>query len=129
AGNDGLTSFQVMYGFAMRFDGLAGSGTFLASARYTSLRVRLRGVPVLLCAMTRPSYPTLTSTMPVTPFFWQAANSLAFMRREALATSGYWGPTPLQKSLMPPPVPVLSTLGVLNLPCRPNCSATVVVKG
>ena len=43
--------------------------------------------------------------------------------------SGNCGPTPLQNSLMPPPVPVLSTLGVLNLPPRPNCSATVVVKG
>ena len=43
--------------------------------------------------------------------------------------SGCCTPTPLQKSLMPPPVPVLSTLGVLNLPARPNCSATVVVKG
>src|SRR5688572_11654298 len=51
------------------------------------------------------------------------------MRREALATSGNCGPTPLQNSLMPPPVPVLSTLGVLNLPPRPNCSATVVVNG
>src|SRR5690242_4398970 len=51
------------------------------------------------------------------------------MRRDAFATSGNCGPTPLQNSLMPPPVPVLSTLGVLNLPCRPNCSATVVVKG
>src|SRR5215510_7050145 len=51
------------------------------------------------------------------------------MRREALAMSGNCGPTPLQKSLMPPPVPVLSTLGVLNTPCRPNCSATVVVNG
>ena len=26
-------------------------------------------------------------------------------------------------------MPVLSTLGVLNLPARPNCSATVVVNG
>ena len=43
--------------------------------------------------------------------------------------SGYCGPTPLQNSLMPPPVPVLSTFGVLNLPARPNCSATVVVNG
>ena len=43
--------------------------------------------------------------------------------------SGNCGPTPLQKSLMPPPVPVLSTLGVLNWPWRPNCSATVVVNG
>jgi hypothetical protein len=30
---------------------------------------------------------------------------------------------------MPPPVPVLSIFGVLNLPARPNCSATVVVNG
>src|SRR3954463_6731473 len=51
------------------------------------------------------------------------------MRREALAMSGNCGPTPLQNSLRPPPVPVLSTFGVLNLPARPNCSATVVVKG
>ena len=43
--------------------------------------------------------------------------------------SGNCGPTPLQNSLMPPPVPVLSTFGVLNLPPRPNCSATVVVNG
>src|SRR4051812_23355945 len=51
------------------------------------------------------------------------------MRRDALAISGNCGPTPWQKSFRPPPVPVLSTLGVLNLPARPNCSATVVVKG
>src|SRR5262245_24508643 len=43
--------------------------------------------------------------------------------------SGNCGPTPLQNSLMPPPVPVLSTFGVLNLPARPNCPATVVVNG
>src|SRR5687768_15101241 len=67
--------------------------------------------------------------MSLTPFFWQAAYSFAFMRREALATSGNCGPTPLQNSLMPPPVPVLSTFGVLNFPPRPNCSATVVVNG
>src|SRR5687767_11543668 len=67
--------------------------------------------------------------MSLTPFFWQVAYSFAFMRREAFATSGNCGPTPLQNSLMPPPVPVLSTFGVLNLPARPNCSATVVVNG
>jgi hypothetical protein len=67
--------------------------------------------------------------MSLTPFFWQLAYSFAFMRRDALAMSGNCGPTPLQKSLMPPPVPVLSTFGVLNLPPRPNCSATVVVNG
>ena len=51
------------------------------------------------------------------------------MAREALAMSGNWAPTPSQNNLMPPPVPELSTLGVLNLPPLPNCSATVVVKG
>jgi len=64
-----------------------------------------------------------------TPFLRQLSNSEAFMRREAFTTSACCGPTPLQNSLMPPPVPVLSTFGVLNRPCRPNFSATVVVKG
>ena len=30
---------------------------------------------------------------------------------------------------MPPPEPVLSTIGVLNFDVLPNCSATVVEKG
>ena len=67
--------------------------------------------------------------MSVTPFFLQVSNSAAFMRREAFTASGCCTPTPLQNSLTPPPVPVLSTLGVLNLPWRPSCSATVVVNG
>ena len=33
AGSDLLTSFQVVYGFGIRFIGFAGSGTVLASAR------------------------------------------------------------------------------------------------
>ena len=51
------------------------------------------------------------------------------MAREALAMSGKSTPVPEQNSLMPPPVPVDSTLGVLNLPPRPKFSATAVEKG
>ncbi len=51
------------------------------------------------------------------------------MRREALAMSGLSTPTPAQNSLMPPPVPVDSILGVLKVPLRPKFSATVVAKG
>ncbi len=43
--------------------------------------------------------------------------------------SGVSTPTPAQNSLMPPPVPVDSIFGVLNLLVLPNCSATAVVKG
>ena len=38
-------------------------------------------------------------------------------------------PTPEQNSLKPPPVPVDSTTGVLNLPALPKLSATVVANG
>lgn len=51
------------------------------------------------------------------------------MRRDALVRSGCWTPTPAQNCLMPPPVPVDSTTGVLNLPVRPKVSATALVKG
>ena len=40
---------------------------------------------------------------------------LSLMAREALAMSGMSTPTPAQNSLMPPPVPVDSTTGVLKL--------------
>ena len=43
--------------------------------------------------------------------------------------SGKSTPTPEQNSFMPPPVPVDSTLGVLNLPERPKFSATAVENG
>src|SRR5687768_4884619 len=43
--------------------------------------------------------------------------------------SGVFSPTPAQNSFMPPPVPVDSTTGVLNLPTLPKLSATAVVKG
>ena len=38
-------------------------------------------------------------------------------------------PTPAQNSFMPPPVPVNSTTGALNLPALAKRSATVVVNG
>ena len=58
-----------------------------------------------------PSRPTCNSVISVTPFCWQVSNSLAFMRREALAMSGLSAPTPLQNSWMPPPLPVASMMG------------------
>jgi hypothetical protein len=51
------------------------------------------------------------------------------MRRDEFATSGYCTPTPAQKALMPPPLPVDSIFGVLKAPRRPNCSATTVANG
>jgi hypothetical protein len=67
--------------------------------------------------------------MSVTPFFAHCSNSDAFIGREALATSGVLGPTPLQNSLMPPPVPRLSTRGALLPLLRAKVSATRVVNG
>ena len=52
-----------------------------------------------------PSKPIFTSTG-VTPAVLQASSSVSLMRREALAMSGVFSPTPSQNSLMPPPVPV-----------------------
>ena len=57
-----------------------------------------------------PSKPIFTSTG-VTPAVLQASSSVSLMRREALVMSGVLSPTPSQKSLMPPPVPVDSTTG------------------
>jgi hypothetical protein len=67
--------------------------------------------------------------MEVTPFFLQVSISLALIGRDASEMSGESSPTPAQNSLKPPPVPVDSTTGVLNLPPLPKLSATAVVKG
>ena len=80
-------------------------------------------------ASTMPSYPTLTSTTPATPFSAHVATSFALMRREALAMSGWPSPIPVQNSLSPPPEPVASTIGVLNDVVLPNRSATAVENG
>jgi hypothetical protein len=47
----------------------------------------------------------------------------------ALVRSGCCTPTPAQNCLMPPPVPVDSTTGVLKAPPRPKVSATALLKG
>src|SRR3990170_668720 len=105
------------------------SGTCSASARNTWPSVSLVSGPAFDWAMVRPSKPMLISTMSLTPFFWHVSNSPFFMRREAFVASALSSPTPSQKIFMPPPVPVLSTTGVLPAPDLPNCSATAVVNG
>ncbi len=67
--------------------------------------------------------------MPFTPALAQLSTSDFLIAREALLTSGVFTPTPEQNSLKPPPVPVLSMIGVANLVVRPNSSATRVVNG
>ena len=64
-----------------------------------------------------------------TPFLAQRSSSLFLIRRDELVISGCSTPTPAQKILKPPPDPVDSTLGVLNLVVLPNRSATTVVNG
>ena len=110
-GSDLSMSDQFLFGLATSLPSL--SGTCSASARNTCAIVSLSAGPAFDWAMVRPSKPTLISTMSLTPFFWQSSNSLFFMRREALVTSGWPAPTPAQNSFMPPPVPVDSTTGVL----------------
>jgi hypothetical protein len=56
----------------------------------------------------------LTSTISVTLFCAQVWISAGLIGREALAMSGCSTPTPAQKSLSPPPVPVDSIFGVLK---------------
>ena len=76
-----------------------------------------------------PSYPTLISVMSVTPFSEHFLTSFIFILLEALVISGCSVPSPLQKSLRPPPEPVDSITGVLNPLVLPNLSATTVAKG
>ena len=56
-------------------------------------------------------------------------NSLPLIRLDALVMSGCCSPLPAQKSFMPPPEPVDSTIGVLYFDFLPNSSATAVEKG
>jgi hypothetical protein len=79
-------------------------------------------------ASTIPSNPIFTSTG-VTPAAAQASSSVSLIRREALAMSGVLSPTPSQKSLMPPPVPVASTTGARKSVFCAKRSATAVAKG
>ena len=64
-----------------------------------------------------------------TPFFAQLSTSDFLIAREALLMSAVPTPTPSQNSLKPPPVPVLSTTGVLKPVVLPNSSATRVENG
>ena len=65
-----------------------------------------------------------------TPFFLHISNSVAFIRRDAVAISGWLAPTPAQNNLIPAPVPVDSMIGDLNCGFLfLNCSATAVAKG
>ena len=68
--------------------------------------------------------------MSVTPLRAQVSNSLAFMRRDAVAMSGVPAPTPEQKRSMPPPVPIDSTRGFF-MPglVATNRSAATLAKG
>ena len=63
------------------------------------------------------------------PFLVQRLYSLFLMRRDALVMSGVFTPTPAQNSFRPPPDPVASITGVLNLELLPNRSATTVANG
>ena len=68
----------------------------------------------------------MTSTIEM-PAPVQAWYSDALMRREALVMSGWSSPTPAQNNFRPPPVPVLSTTGVLK--SLPKYSAAAVANG
>src|SRR5262245_1096128 len=125
SGSDLSISDQFLYGLATI---LPSTTTFLASALKISSLVRSTAAPDLELASTIPSKPILISTG-VTPAALQVASSASLMGRDAFAKSGVPSPTPAQNSFMPPPVPVDSTTGVLNLPAWPSFSATAVVKG
>ena len=124
--SDGSTSRHVLWGLATS---RPFTGMRLARARKRCSRVSTNVGADLALAMTMPSKPNLTSVMLATPCRAHASTSEGLMRREALAISGYWMPTPAQNSLTPPPVPVLSTTGVLNLVLLPKVSATVAANG
>ena len=94
-----------------------------------SFKVKSYSGALLAFAIAIPSKPTCTSVTLSTPFLIQASNSLFLIRRDAFATSGVSIPAPEQNNLIPPPVPVDSTLGA-GLPVFfANCSATAVEKG
>jgi hypothetical protein len=76
-----------------------------------------------------PSKPILIWTMSLTPLAAQASNSDFFIGREALAMSGKPSPAPEQNSLMPPPVPRLSTFGAFLPVFLAKFSAVRVANG
>ncbi len=87
------------------------------------------GVPFAV-AKAMPSMPIWISVILLTPLAAQALASEAFIRREALATSGKRWPMPAQKSFIPPPVPVDSITGVPSAElARATRSATALANG
>ena len=87
-------------------------------------------IPPLAEAKASPSSPTCSSMILSTPLLTQASNSDGFMRREALAMSGVFGPSPVQNSWMPLPVPVDSISGErISGFEREKFSATSLAKG
>ena len=70
----------------------------------------------------------MTSMISLTPFCLHNSISLFLIALEAFVKSGYLAPSPAQKSFIPPPVPVDSTIGVFQ-PFLPCFSATTVVNG
>ena len=70
-------------------------------------------------------WPVLSNFAELMAPFYPPAGDAGIRR----VMSGWPTPTPPQKSLKPPPVPVLSMIGVLKPLARPNSSATAVAKG
>ena len=99
-----------------------------ANAAATCAIEILKCSPFRLLAKAIPSLPTINSWK-ATPASAHILVSLLFIARDALVTSGYWTPIPLQNSFMPPPVPVDSTTGVLKPLDCPNFSAAIVENG
>src|SRR5690554_712580 len=122
-------SLHFWYGLATSLSPPLGSGTSLARARNTCLRLRSNFSASLELAITIPSAPIFTSVISFTPLLWHISNSLFFMRRDALVMSGCWVPIPAQNSFRPPPEPVDSSLGVGKSVLRPKRSATTVANG
>src|SRR3546814_15786739 len=92
--------------------------------------VRPGNCVALPVATARPSTPTFSSLMLVTPLAEHWATSETLMRREAFDTSGCCAQTPPQNSLNPPQVPVASTIGDVDFGFfATNCSATAVATG
>jgi len=91
--------------------------------------VRFMPGPLLASMIVRPSIPTGTSTIVLTPFRTQLSYSLFLISREASSMSGYWLPTPAHHNFMPAPVPVDSTVTLTPGLVRMKSSATALVNG
>jgi hypothetical protein len=91
--------------------------------------VRFIAGPLVDSMIVRPSMPTGTSMIVLTPLWTQLSYSLFLISREASSTSGCWLPTPAQNSFIPAPVPVDSTVTLMPGLARMKSSATALVNG